>query len=89
MTTALEIEARTLLAQLPADRASWPPLRWIVRADAFDGQRQQLQKAGVLVATVGQGEPTILGLPYDFGQPTRPALITLAIAAPACANAAD
>ena len=86
--TPLEIEARALLNQLPADRSSWPPLRWIIRPDAFDSQRRHLDQVGALIAKVGD-EPKLFGLPYDFGQPTRPAMITLAIATPACADAAD
>lgn len=89
MTTPVEDQARQLLAQLPADRAAWPPLRWVIRADAFDCWRERLVKSGALKTTLGEAEPTLFGLPYDFGRPSRDVLIVLRIAAPACAEAAD
>jgi len=87
MTDPVIDQARRILAVLPADRAAWPPVRWLIRTAVFDRLRRQIEADFVLITDVAQGEPKLLGLPYDFGNPANGAEIALTIAPDACVTA--
>ena len=72
-------EARRLLAAVPGERSTWPPMRWTIRTDLFDALRSELEHNALIVTDVRTMPPTFLGLPYDLGWPKEGALLTLEI----------
>lgn len=84
MNDAVIVQARRIIALLPRDRSSWPAVRWLIRTSAFYRLRRQMDANAVLMTEVGQGEPKLFGIPYDFGHPANGAEIALTIAPDAC-----
>jgi hypothetical protein len=80
--TPIENEARRILAGLTHVDIAALPVRWMIRTDAFDAWRSEIEARGNLITSIEDLPPRLFGIPYDLGWPAQRALVMLQLVPP-------